>query len=134
MTGIDLRSDQSQAGPAFSLHRQHRMDEQAEVLTIAHRPEPPRPSGMGLIVQFAGVLDGQNVQAGNVGPHPFANRAIHLHQSYPGIAQPTPETRLFNAIIRQAPNTDGRALDHPLQQMPPPFSNRSSLKRPTVPT
>jgi len=134
MTGIDLRPDQSQTGSAVGLDRQHRMDEQPGVPAIAHRAQAPRSSGMGLIVQFAGVLDRQNMQAGDAGPHLLADRALHFHQSYLGIVQPPPEASLFDPVVRQTPNADGRALDHPLQQVPPPFFSRSSLKRPTIST
>ena len=134
MTGVDLRPDQSQTGSAVGLDRQHRMDEQTGVLAVADRTQAPRSSGMGLIVQFAGVLDGQNVQASDAGAHLLADRALHLHQSDLGVVQPAPEAGLFTATVRQTPKTDGRALDHPSQQMPPPFSSRSSLKRPTMST
>jgi hypothetical protein len=114
--------DQSQTALPARLDRQHRMQEQPPIATVAHGAEPAGAAGMVFIVQLRGVLDRQNMQTGDLAGQPPSAILHQVSGRYRRVSQPAAELHLFGAPTRQCVQSNGRVLDHPLQQQCPLFS------------
>jgi len=104
------------------IDRQGRMQEQAEVSAVADRPQAAGTAGMPLIVQFARVLDGQDMAPGRAPRDLLAAMLVNLFNAHGLIPKPTAKPDFLGAIACQFTQPDGEMLRHPLRQQSPFFA------------
>ena len=127
----DLAGHEAQAGVAFGVHRDHRVDQHAIAMTFADRAEAAAASRPGREFDLAGVLDRKNVpvrrgRTGQLAPAFDDFRRRHL-----GIGEEPAGALLPGAIAADLTQADCLARDHSFEDRSPPLSRRSSPNDPT---
>src|SRR5258708_8941515 len=106
----------------FGMNRQGRMQEQAKVGAVADRPQTARAAGVALIVQFGGVLDGQDMASGHTARNFLAAMLVKLFNGHGLVPQPAAKSDFFGNIARQYTQTNAEFLRHSLRQQRPFFA------------
>jgi hypothetical protein len=119
---IDLRPDQPQAMPIFSVNRQGRMQEQANLGAVSHRAQAASAAGMPLIAQFGGILDGQDVTPGYAVRNFLPATLVKLFNRHGLVPQPTAKCDFLSNAARQLTQANVELLRHSLRQQRPFFS------------
>src|SRR5262249_29672151 len=107
------------------------VNEEAEVAAIAGESEPAAAAGMSLIVDLAGVLDRQNVAAGNPRRTVIGRRCQHLGWGHMRAVEKARIAHLASMSIAEPPKANGTPRTHRTQQIGPPFWRRRSPKCPS---
>src|SRR5215471_594208 len=119
---VYLCPDQPQTVMIVGINRQGRMQEQAEVSAVADRPQAAGAASMALIVQFGGVLDGQDMAPRCASCDFLTAMLVNLSDRHRLIPQPATERYFFSTIPCQWVQPNGELLRHSLRQQCPFFA------------
>ena len=115
ISGLRQRS----VNPAGSrVHRQHRVQEQAEILAITGLAESALARRVGGEMQLGGVLDRQHVPSGHALPGLPAGCRQHLLRRHRRIGQKTAKLDRLVAVLGQPVHAQRAMALHRVQQCP----------------
>ena len=122
----------AEQGPAPNLQRQCGMQQQsAQRAAFADRPKSVGARSPASQGQLAGVLDHDNVAAGNAGCRARHRLAKHLLWGHRSIVQKASKPHLLRPVTPEPADTTARLADKGCMKRSPPFSRRRSPNRPS---
>ena len=127
----DVPCDEAEAAAGAGIERQHGVQQHAAAAALADLAEPAPALRRGAEIEFAGVVDGQDVPPRDRHRRLLAPAFDQARGRHLGVGQKSSEADLRRASpARQSPQAHARTRDHAAEQRRPLLSRRRSPNRP----